>query len=244
MHPATRPARRSSGHTLPGVARRSRRTRIAARRRRVCPPASAGQVAKEAGQGIEPLNRMLMATVVCQGSDYNTASWLLPVITIGSADQSRCVAPASADQTQGYSSGPVCAAGGRSISISFTTRPGRWLRTRTRSARNTASEMAVSYHDCGVVVGLADAEKLQVHTLARDCIQRAKRLVQQQQLRLVYQGTSQGCSLGHAAGEAGAGRRVRSHAARRGRQRRVRALRPRSWVGFAVAGAGRRSSNT
>ena len=72
---------------------------------------------------------------------------------------------------------------GSSIGSSSFTRPGRAPSTSTRSERNTASGELWVTNRIVVPGRLPDAQQLLVHVLAGDLVERAERLVHQQDLR-------------------------------------------------------------
>ena len=94
-----------------------------------------------------------------------------------------------------------CAGAESALAISARTRPGRADMTTTRSPRKTASEMLCVMSMMVLRLRLPDALQLEVHALARQGIERAERLVHQQDLRIARQRTADAGALLHAAGQ-------------------------------------------
>ncbi len=69
---------------------------------------------------------------------------------------------------------------GRSISNIFLTRPGLLASTTTRSDRNAASAISWVMNSAVAAAHAPDTLQLHVHLLARDRIERAERLVHEQ----------------------------------------------------------------
>ena len=90
---------------------------------------------------------------------------------------------------------------GMSILRSTSTRPGRADITNTRSARNTASRRSwVTRHDGDLARRMQVADHAP-QLLAGEGIERAERLVEHQQVRLVDQRAAERGALLHAAGQ-------------------------------------------
>ncbi len=92
---------------------------------------------------------------------------------------------------------------GRSMStgMSATTRPGRGESTTTRSATRMASGMLwVTMHD-GRGGAVPEPQQLEVEALAGQRIERAERLVEEQDLGLECERSREGDALAGAAGE-------------------------------------------
>ena len=90
---------------------------------------------------------------------------------------------------------------GMSTASSRMTRPGRADITMTRSARKIASRDSMRDQQHRLAAGLPDALQFQVHPLARQRIQRAERLVHQQDARVAHQRAADAGTLLHAARE-------------------------------------------
>ena len=94
---------------------------------------------------------------------------------------------------------------GRSILRSAAMRPGRGDMTTTRSDRNTASAIEWVTNStvlrclAGEVALAPDAQKLERHVVARHGVERAERLVHQQQRRVEQQRAAERGALLHAA---------------------------------------------
>ena len=80
-------------------------------------------------------------------------------------------------------------------------RPGRAESSTTRSARNTASAIECVTNTTVAFVASRDPLKLHVHLVARHRVERAERLVHEQDLGVVAQGPGDRDALAHAAGE-------------------------------------------
>ena len=93
-------------------------------------------------------------------------------------------------------------------------------------------------HD-GRLRGLGDPLQLEVHLVARHRVERAERLVHEQDLGVVAQGPGDGDALAHAAGELARAAPSRSPAGRRARRARGRAAGARPCRPCAAAAAGR-----
>jgi hypothetical protein len=88
---------------------------------------------------------------------------------------------------------------GRSTSTTPATRPGLADRICTRSAMKTASEIVCVTRIAVVPLSLPDAQKLHVHALARDLVERAEGFVHQKDLGFQHQRAGDGDALLHAA---------------------------------------------
>ena len=92
---------------------------------------------------------------------------------------------------------------GRSMGTSAMMRPGRGLITATTSARNTASDDRVGDQQGGGRPLGPDPLQLEVEALAGHLVERAERLVEQQDLGVDHQGPGDGHPLAHAARQLG-----------------------------------------
>ena len=82
-----------------------------------------------------------------------------------------------------------------------TMRPGRGDITITRSDRKTGLADRMGDQQDSLARCTPDIEQVQVHLLARHGVQGAKRLIHQQESRIVQQAARDGRTLLHAAGE-------------------------------------------
>ncbi len=112
---------------------------------------------------------------------------------------------------------------GRSTVKLSAMRAGPAVSTITRVPRNTASVMPCVTNTMVFLALLPDAQEFEVHLLARQRIERAERLVHQDQLRIVHQRTRDGRALLHAARQLVGVLVLGSPSARRGRAGRGRA---------------------
>ena len=94
-----------------------------------------------------------------------------------------------------------CAAAGSGLSRISSTRPGRGDITTMRSARNTASGIEWVMNSTVLRAGAPDALQLEVHLLARHRVERAERLVHEEERRVVDEGAGDRGALLHAAGQ-------------------------------------------
>ena len=123
---------------------------------------------------------------------------------------------------------------GRSTSTISATRPGRGDITMTRSASSTASEIEWVTNRTAIGLALPQRQQRQAHLLARQRVERAERLIHEQDARILHKAAADRDALLHAAGqlarhalfEAGEARRAaaahgraRARPARRGRIR-------------------------
>ncbi len=80
-------------------------------------------------------------------------------------------------------------------------RPGFRSMTTMRSDKNTASATSCVNHEHGDAFVLPDAQELGLHLTARQRVERAERLVEQENLRPRRKAPGDRCALSHAAGE-------------------------------------------
>src|SRR5207249_9594427 len=87
----------------------------------------------------------------------------------------------------------------KGIVRSSTILAGRRVMTSTRSARNTASRDPVRHEQRGLGVLLPEIQQQLVHLVAGDRVERAERLVHQQQFGVVDQRPADRDALAHSA---------------------------------------------
>ena len=116
-------------------------------------------------------------------------------------------------------------------------RAGPAVSTTTRVPRNTASVMPWVTKTMVFFASLPDAQELEIHLLARERVERAERLVHQDELRIVDERARDRGALLHAAGELvgifflGTARDRRARAGRARGSRLAASGRPRISVG-------------
>ena len=90
---------------------------------------------------------------------------------------------------------------GKPTRTTSTTRPGRELSTTTRSASSAASSTLCVTISTVRSIPLPDAQQLRRHPLARQCVECAERLIEQQDFGALRQRARDGRALRHPAGK-------------------------------------------